>query len=174
MWMLAVGLFAAGLSSAITAPLAAAITARGLFAADDNDRWLDASWRYRLVWLAVLVCGLGFGLAEARPIPAIILAQALNGVLLPLVAAVLFIIANDRRLLGAAHVNRSGQNVLMLCVFAITVVLGTNSILRAAARAAGAGETDPRITLAIAAAVAVAGSVMMWRRAISVEKSGEV
>ena len=91
----ALGLFAAGLSSAITAPLAAAVTARGLFArersaskteASAGGAWHERSPRYRSVWLGVLAVGVLFGLADVRPIPAIIAAQALNGVLLPFVA----------------------------------------------------------------------------------------
>jgi len=37
--LFALGLFAAGFSSAITAPLAAAITARGLFGSEEGNRW---------------------------------------------------------------------------------------------------------------------------------------
>ena len=163
-WMLALGLFAAGLSSAITAPLAAAITAQGLFSDDDDALWQHRSWRYRLVWLAVLVCGLVFGLAGASPIPVIILAQAFNGVLLPVVAAFLYRVVNDRQLLGAEHANGAGQNGVMLAVFAITVLLGTSSILRALDRAVGAGESSPEVTLILAAIVAATGSILLWRK----------
>lgn len=98
-YLLALGLFAAGLSSAVTAPLAAALTARGLFGAADDPRWSVSSARFRLVWLAVLGIGLGFGLADVRPAAAIILAQAFNGLLLPLIAIFLLVAANDRGLL---------------------------------------------------------------------------
>jgi Mn2+/Fe2+ NRAMP family transporter len=46
---LAIGLFAAGFTSAITAPLAAAITARSLLGEKDDPRWSEGSLRYRTV-----------------------------------------------------------------------------------------------------------------------------
>jgi manganese transport protein len=55
---------------------------------------------YRAVWAAVLAVGVGFGVAGVRPIPAILLAQALNGVLLPFAAVFLLLVVNDRALMG--------------------------------------------------------------------------
>ncbi len=162
--LFALGLFAAGFSSAITAPLAAAVTARGLFAdGADDPRWADAAPRYRGVWLGVLAVGVGFGLADVPPVPAILLAQALNGVLLPVVAVFLFLVMNDRRLLGEA-VNRPLPNLLMGTVVAVTVALGARGVLRAASATLGwealAGETA--ILAASASALAVV-AVVVWR-----------
>ncbi len=128
--LFAFGLAGAGLSSAITAPLAAAITARTLFERDGQNLWGDRSWRYRVIWLSVLLTGVGFGLAEVRPIPAIILAQALNGIVLPFVAIFLLLVVNDRALMGAA-VNRTVANSCMSLVVAVTIVLGVSNVLRA-------------------------------------------
>lgn len=130
------GLFAAGLSSAITAPLAAAVTARSLFG-EGERRWDARSWRYRAVWAGVLAVGVGFGLAELRPIPVIILAQALNGVLLPFAAAFLLVAVNDRALMGDAGINRPASNLAMGAVVLVTVLLGAAGVLRALAAAAG-------------------------------------
>ena len=130
------GLFAAGFSSAITAPLAAAITARGLFEeSDENEpdegRWGDRSWRFRAVWISVLAFGLAFGLSGVKPIPVIILAQALNGVLLPLVAIFLFLVVNDRRLMGEEGLNGGFSNTLMVAVVVISLLLGVTNVARA-------------------------------------------
>jgi len=125
----AFGLFAAGLSSAITAPLAAAITARGLFGGD--GRWDERSWRYRSVWLAVLTTGVVFGLTDVKPIPAIILAQALNGVLLPFVAVFLFLVVNDRKLMGENGINGIFSNTVTSLVVAVTIVLGLSKLAQA-------------------------------------------
>jgi manganese transport protein len=148
---LAVGLFAAGFSSAITAPLAAAITARGLFGPDDR-RWRERSWRYRAIWLGVLATGVGFGLTGVRPIPVIILAQALNGILLPFVAVFLFIIVNDRALMGDRGLNGWLSNALMSLVVAVTVVLGAAKMAGAATTALGLPPLDER-TLVVASVV---------------------
>lgn len=148
------GLFAAGLSSAITAPLAAAITARSLLAGDSRS-WDPGSVRYRAVWGGVLLFGIGFGLAEVRPIPAIILAQALNGVVLPFAAIFLFGVVNDRTLMGDEGMNGRFANAALGLVVLITVVLGAAGVMRAGAAALGL-PAPGELTLLSAAAVAAA------------------
>jgi Mn2+/Fe2+ NRAMP family transporter len=152
---LAVGLLAAGFSSAVTAPLAAAITARGLFG-PDGPEWRERTWRYRAVWLAVLATGVAFGLIGVRPIPVIILAQALNGILLPFVAVFLFILVNDRVLMGDRGLNGWLSNMLMGLVVAVTVVLGAAKMAGAATRALGLPPI-PEHTLFVASVVLALG-----------------
>jgi len=143
----AAGLFAAGFSSAVTAPLAAAVTVRSLFAGDDRaQRWHERSWRYRAVWLGVLATGTAFGLSGVKPIPAIIAAQATNGLLLPVVAFFLLLMANDRRLLGR-RVNGPLANALMALVVAVTVLLGLLALARAAAAVLGTPLDAGRVLL---------------------------
>ena len=62
-YFFASGLFAAGLSSAVTAPLAAAYAVCGAL---NWERDL-ASPRFRLVWLAVLCCGTCFAIIGTSP-----------------------------------------------------------------------------------------------------------
>lgn len=133
----AVGLFAAGFSSAVTAPLAAAITAQGLFNTAGGRRWAERSRRYRAVWFGVLATGIIFGVTGVRPIPAIIVAQALNGILLPFVSVFLLLIVNDRLLMGDRGVNKWFPNLLMGIVVAVTIVLGIAKTAGAATSALG-------------------------------------
>jgi Mn2+/Fe2+ NRAMP family transporter len=162
--LFAVGLFGAGLSSAITAPLAAAVTARSLFqTADDEERWSERSWRYRSVWLAVLATGLGFGLSDVAPIPAIVLAQALNGVLLPIVAIFLLLEVNDRRSMGEYGINGLFSNGVMTLVVAVTVLLGTANLARAVARTLGLAAPGHGALLLISAVVVVLVSIPVYR-----------
>ncbi len=119
------GLFAAGMSSAITAPLAAAITGRSLLGWSQNSRY------YKIVWIAVLAIGLFFGLTEIRPIPAIILAQAINGVLLPIVAIFLLLAVNDTQLLPKDFRNKLRTNILMLLIVGVATVLGLTNVGKA-------------------------------------------
>ena len=128
---LAIGLFAAGFTSAITAPLAAAITARSLLGDQDDPRWTEGSPRYRAIWLGVLVTGMAFGVADVRPIPVIILAQAFNGLLLPFIAIFLWITMNDRALLGDDGVNTRLQNLVMGAVVLVCVGLGLRGLVAA-------------------------------------------
>lgn len=164
------GLFAAGLSSSITAPLAAAVTARSLFA-DGPDRWGSASLRYRAMWAGVLLVGVGFGLADVRPIPAIILAQALNGVVLPFAAVFLLLVVNDRALMGQEGLNGPLSNLAMGVVVLVTLVLGVANVLRAAASSFGLPAPDETLlltaagVLALVAVLPVARWVQQRRRA---------
>jgi len=157
--MFAGGLYAAGLSSAITAPLAAALTARSMLGARDERSWGDRSWRFRSVWAGVLATGVAFGLAGVQPIPAILLAQALNGVLLPLVAVFLLLAVNDVRLMGRAELNGRWANGGMVIVVGATIVLGITGVFRAAAAAAGLPPPGERELLLASAAVT---ALIVW------------
>lgn len=126
-----IGLFAAGLSSAITSPLAAAVTAQSLFSAERGAQWVSQSRNFRFVWGSVLSIGLIFGLLDFRPIPVIILAQALNGLLLPVIAIFLILAVNDKRLLPSQYCNTFFSNLLMLAIVGITCYLGFNNLWKA-------------------------------------------
>jgi len=67
-----------------------------------------------------------------QPIPVIILAQAFNGLLLPLVAAFLWLTMNDRRLLGDHGVNTLPQNLLMGVIVVACLALGLRGLVAAA------------------------------------------
>jgi Mn2+/Fe2+ NRAMP family transporter len=166
--LFAAGLFAAGLSSAVTAPLAAAITARSLLAeGPDDPRWRDGAARYRAIWGGVLAIGLLFGVSGVQPIPVILVAQALNGILLPVTAVVLLLAVNDRRLMGEEAMNGLTSNAMMGCVTVVTVLLGAAGVVRAAARAAGWPTPVAGTLVAVggAAALGVAVPVVraLWR-----------
>lgn len=159
------GLAAAGLSSAVTAPLAAALTARGLFGeGPDDPRWAPSSWRYRSVWVVVLGTGVGFGVSAIRPVPAILVAQALNGVLLPVAAVFLFLAVNDRRLMRGEELNGPLANLLTGAVVAVTVVLGTAGVLRAGASALGRGTPSGQALLVVSGLVLVLLAVPLGRK----------
>jgi Mn2+/Fe2+ NRAMP family transporter len=160
----AFGLFAAGFSSAITAPLAAAITAKSLFAKNNPDLWQADTMRYRAVWLIVLATGVFFGLTDVQPIPAIILAQAFNGILLPLIAVFLFIVVNNRALMGERGKNRALSNAVMAIVVFISVLLGVANILKALAATFGFVLPGEMTILGIAAVFAMAIFVMIGKR----------
>lgn len=119
-YALAIGLFAAGFSSAITSPYAAALVATTVF-----------GWRDRAataVWLAVLLVGLFFGVTQVKPIPVILLVQTLNGFILPLLGAYLILVINDRALMPEIHRPGPIYNVVLLLIFATLLLLGLHSI----------------------------------------------
>lgn len=121
----ATGLFAAGLTSAITAPLAAAYAFAGVFGWVSDLR----SPLLRGVWILVMATGTGFALAGVRPVPAIVFAQAANGILLPAVAIFLLLVMNDRRLLKGSA-NGPLANTLGSVVVVLTAALGAWALWR--------------------------------------------
>jgi manganese transport protein len=126
--LLGIGLFAAGLSSSVTAPLAAAISMKALF--PRQAQWNEGGRYFRLTAVITLLTGLAFGLSGIQPVPVIVAAQAFNGIILPLVAVLLFILSNSREQLGE-HCNTVLQNVLMGVVTAISVLLGLSNVISA-------------------------------------------
>ena len=134
-WSLAVGLFGAGLTSAVTAPLAGAIAARTLLGDGRSERWSEKGWRFRGLWIGILTVGVVFGATGVKPIPVIILAQAFNGLVLPLIAVFLWLTMNDRTLLGDNGINTRTQNVVMGIVVIVCVTLGLRGLVAAATSA---------------------------------------
>ncbi|HUF51377.1 MAG TPA: Nramp family divalent metal transporter [Longimicrobiales bacterium] len=130
----AAGLFAAGMTSAITAPLAASYAVAGAMGwpRDLRDR------RLRMVWGGVLLAGVPFAIAGTRPtiplgfgeVSVIVFAQVANGILLPAVAIFLLLAVNDRRRMGE-QVNGAFANVTGGLVVLITLLLGASAIWRA-------------------------------------------
>lgn len=130
-YLLGFGLFAAGFTSAVTAPLASAITLKSLFGNKNPEKWKPGSLNFSLGWGVILFAGIGFALGNVKPIPAIILAQALNGFLLPFVSIFLFIVINNERIVGKEKSNPVLLNLLMILVIFVTLVLGLNSATKA-------------------------------------------
>lgn len=120
---MAIGFFAAGLSSAITAPMAAAMVACELF------DWSKAKTaiRYRMVWLFILSLGVVFSSLGFKPTAVIIFAQFANGLLLPIVASFLLWVVNDKDLLNK-YTNSTFGNICGGIVILVAFVLGLKSI----------------------------------------------
>ncbi len=132
-YILGFGLFAAGFTSAVTAPLAAAITTRSVWG-KDPVRWQASSIRFRSVWLIVLILSIFLGLTDIDPIPAIIMAQALNGLILPLISIFLLLLLNSSSVMGQAGTNNWIQNAVMALVVGITLIIGLTNIIRSVTR----------------------------------------
>ncbi|MCH2057628.1 MAG: Nramp family divalent metal transporter [Thalassotalea sp.] len=95
-YFFALGIFAAGITSAIAAPLAASYAVCGAMGWSTDLKHT----KFRLVWLIVLGCGALFSTLGIKPMVAILFAQAANGLLLPFVAIFLLIAMNNQTLLG--------------------------------------------------------------------------
>ncbi len=121
-----VGLFAAGLTSSITAPLAAAYAASGAlgWGADLKSR------RFQLLWGGVLLTGVVFGsFLGASPYQIILLAQAGNAVVLPLTVMLLLVVANHAAIMGR-HRNSRLANIAGALVVLVIVGLSLVQLAR--------------------------------------------
>jgi manganese transport protein len=123
-YFLSIGLFAAGLTSAITAPLAAAYVASGCLGWRVNLK----SWRFRVVWMFVLGLGVIFSSVGFKSIEIIKFAQVANGLLLPIIVGFLLWVMNKATVLGI-YKNSKFQNILGLIILVITIFLGLKGIL---------------------------------------------
>ena len=114
-----IGLFAAGMSSAITAPLAAAVASSGIlgWGEDMKKKRFIAIWAVVLLFGLVAVCTLG-----ASPTEIILFAQAANAFLLPITAILLMIVCNDKKYMDGHH-NGIVINILGVIVVALTLLI---------------------------------------------------
>ena len=116
--LLGLGLVAAGLSSAITAPLAAAYALQGVLGWKGKVQ----SVRFRSVGAIILLLGTLFSMLGYKPLELIQLAQVANGLLLPVIAAFLWVMVNRTSLMGKYR-NTLWQNVLAALVMGIVLLL---------------------------------------------------
>ena len=117
------GLFVAGITSAVTAPLAASI------AVTEALGWKNdpSSIRFKLVWIIILLIGVLFAYFGTKPLQAILFAQATNALLLPFLALFLFYVVNNSRLMGS-HKNTITINMIALIIIMAVVLLSSYKI----------------------------------------------
>ncbi|WP_417369415.1 Nramp family divalent metal transporter [Gelidibacter japonicus] len=123
-YFLAIGLFAAGITSAITAPLAAAYVATGCMGWSTSMK----SKQFKAVWMFILGLGVLFSSIGFKSIEIIKFAQIANGLLLPIIAGFLLWVMNKSSILGK-YKNTIIQNVIGYIIVGVAVFLGAKSIL---------------------------------------------
>ncbi len=118
-----IGLFSAGLTSAITAPLATALIMQEMARTFTEDKPGKSAYSlaiYRATGLAIIAIGATFGFADISLLSLILTAQIANGLLLPIVAILLY------RLIYAGQ-NKASISVLErippLSIIAVTLLL---------------------------------------------------
>ena len=119
-----IGLFAAGISSTITAPLAAAFASTGILGWDEDLK----SMRFKVFWIVVVAFGLFASLVlGASPTEIILFAQAANAFLLPITGILLLIVANDRKIMKE-YANKLWFNILVVLVIGIFIVIAARNM----------------------------------------------
>ncbi|WP_240946346.1 Nramp family divalent metal transporter [Pseudomaricurvus alkylphenolicus] len=125
-YLLGIGFFAAGLSSAITAPLATAYAMSEVLGFGKSNQ----TGRFRTISMVVLVCGSLLAMTGIKPLTIILSAQFANGLLLPIITGFLLFAMNQKTLLGK-YTNGLLANTLGGVVLLVSVGLGARSILSA-------------------------------------------
>lgn len=118
----ALGIFAAGLSSAAATPLGAALTISSVMKWEGGMK----NPKYKIVFAATVVIGIISFLFDFEPMDVILFAQALNGILLPGIAILLLIIMNNKNVLGKYR-NKIVANILGIFVVVVCTFLGLYS-----------------------------------------------
>ncbi|ELY83052.1 Nramp family divalent metal transporter [Natrinema altunense] len=119
----AIGLFAAGFTSAMSAPLAGAYATAGALGWERDL----TSTRFRAIWMTILGVGIVFSALDYNPVQVIVFAQVANGLLLPILAVFLIYAMNNRDLLGE-YTNTTLQNVLGGIVTLVVVGIGLRTL----------------------------------------------
>lgn len=124
-YMISIGLLAAGITSAMTAPLAAALVVCGSFGWSQDVQSLPM----RTVMGGILLIGLVLSSLGIKPVELITFAQLANGILLPLITGYILYLVNQTSILGNYR-NRLIHNVLGFSIWIITLILGSRSITK--------------------------------------------
>ncbi|MBD1224583.1 Nramp family divalent metal transporter [Virgibacillus halodenitrificans] len=121
-YVFSVGIFAAGITSSMTAPLAAAYATTGILGWKQDMK----SNRFRGIWAFIILVGVIFSGMGYSPIDLILFSQYANGLILPIIVLFLLLVMNNKRLLGE-NVNRTWMNIVGWIIFGITVLLTLNA-----------------------------------------------
>lgn len=120
---LAIGLFAAGITSTITAPLAAAYVVCGCFGLSTN---LQSNY-FKFIWLSIILFGVFFSATGLKLITIIQFAQITNGVLLPIMVGLLLWMMNKLSLLGNFK-NNNLQNAIGFIIIVVSLFLSLRTL----------------------------------------------
>ena len=120
---LAIGLFAAGITSTITAPLAAAYVVCGCFGLSTN---LQSNY-FKFIWLSIILFGVFFSATGLKLITIIQFAQITNGVLLPIMVGLLLWMVNKSSLLGNFK-NNNSQNAIGFTIIVVSLFLSLRTL----------------------------------------------
>jgi NRAMP (natural resistance-associated macrophage protein)-like metal ion transporter len=122
-YVFGIGLFAAGITSSLSAPMSAAYALCSVmrWSTDMKDK------KFRIIWIIVLLAGTIVTASGYSPVTVILSAQAFNGIMLPISAIILMIMANNKQALGEYSNNRK-WNILGFLVILVTIVLGIRTM----------------------------------------------
>ncbi|MDP0489348.1 MAG: Nramp family divalent metal transporter [Fusobacterium sp. JB021] len=125
-YFLSIGLFSAGLSSAIATPLGASYTLAGFLGWEYNN----SDKRFKTTNVLIVLFGIIGSATGFNPITLILVSQALNGITLPIIVIYLVYATSRKNILGD-YTNNTFQKAIGWTIAAISFVLGGTSLLSA-------------------------------------------
>ena len=123
-YFLGIGLFASGITSSITAPLAAAYVAKSCFDWNDSLK----SQKFRAIWIIILFSGVIVSMVELNPIEIIKFAQFSNSLLLPIIAIILLWLINNKSIISKRY-RYKFQNILGSIIVILSIILGAKGLI---------------------------------------------
>ena len=123
-YLIAIGLFAAGITSTITAPLAAAFVVCSCFGLQSNLK----SLHFKFTWILIIFFGVIISTTGLKLISIIRFAQITNGMLLPIITSLLLWIMNKSNLMGD-YKNSFFKNFIACLIVLLSFLLSIKTIL---------------------------------------------
>ena len=123
-YFISIGLFSAGITSSITAPIATSYALSGIF--NYKAEWKDKN--FKTVAIVIILFGVLFSSINYNPIIIIKLAQFINGLFLPLISVFLLWAINQKEIMGN-YVNSISYNLLGIIIIMVSILIGLKSLL---------------------------------------------
>ncbi len=123
-YFISIGLFCAGITSSITAPIATSYALSGIF--NYKAEWSDKIFK-RVAYIVISI-GVFFSSVNYNPILVIKLAQFVNGLFLPFIAIFLIWSVNKRNVMGK-YVNSNFYNLLGILIVITSLVISYRSLI---------------------------------------------
>lgn len=123
-YFISIGLFCAGITSSITAPIATSYALSGIF--KYKAEWKDKIFK-RVAYIIIFI-GVLFSSVNYNPILVIKLAQFINGLFLPFIAIFLIWSVNKKNIMGK-YVNSKFYNLLGILIVLVSMIISYRSLI---------------------------------------------
>ena len=123
-YFISIGLFCAGITSSITAPIATSYALSGIF--KYKAEWKDKIFK-RVAYIIIFI-GVLFSSVNYNPILVIKLAQFINGLFLPFIAIFLIWSVNKKNIMGK-YVNSKFYNLFGILIVLVSMIISYRSLI---------------------------------------------
>ena len=122
-YFISIGLFSAGITSSITAPIATSYALSSIF--NYKPEWKEK--KFKMVSIIIILIGCFFSSISYNPIYIIKLAQFVNGLFLPIIGISLLWAVNQTHYLGS-YINTKYYNVIGVLIIILSILISLRSL----------------------------------------------